>query len=263
MSSGPGGRDGHLPSWMRQVADVVPRVRMEDLTRMRPPAGATTRPAAVLMQFSGTDASDADVLLIERASTLRSHPGQAAFPGGAVDPGDDGPVGAALREAHEETGLPPDGVRVVGTLPALWLPPSGFEVTPVVGWMPEPAPVRVNDVGEVARVQWLRLEALLDPRHRFTTRHPSGYVGPAFDVDGLFVWGFTAGLLSRLLDAAGLTVPWDTARVEPLPERYARPDRPGAPRPTGSGVGAAEGYADGAGASAAGGGSEDETGVEP
>lgn len=220
---------GALPPWVGSVSDVLPTVRAEQLTRLTPPADAVTRPAAVLIQFSGLERDDADVLLIERASTLRSHPGQAAFPGGAVDPEDDGPVGAALREAHEETGLRPGDVNVLGTLPALWLPPSGFAVVPVVGWMPEPAPVRVNDVGEVARVQWLRLDALLDPRHRFTTRHPSGYIGPAFDVDGLFVWGFTAGLLSRLLDAAGLTVPWDTTRVRPLPERYLGPARPAGP----------------------------------
>ena len=215
-----------LPDWVGQLAAVLPNVTAFELTRLRPPSGTVTRPAAVLILFSGIERDDADLLLIERASTLRAHPGQAAFPGGAVDADDDGPVTAALREAVEETGLPTGDVRVLGTLPALWLPPSGFSVTPVVAWMPEPAPVRVNDVREVARVQWLRLDALLDPRHRFTTRHPSGFVGPAFDVDGLFIWGFTAGLLSRLLDVAGMTVPWDDDRVEPLPARYMRPGIP-------------------------------------
>lgn len=209
-----------LPEWVRGIEQVLPSVRAGQLSRLRPPDGAMTRPAAVLMLFSGVAQDDADVLLIERASTLRSHPGQAAFPGGAVDPEDRSAEDAALREAEEETGLLPEAVRVLGTLPEVWVPVSGFAVTPVVAWLPEPAPVRVRDVAEVARVQWLRLDALLDPRHRFSTRHPSGYVGPAFDVDGMFVWGFTAGLLSRLLDVAGLTVPWDTARLEPLPQRY-------------------------------------------
>lgn len=215
-----------LPDWVGQIAAVLPEVKAFELTRLRPPAGVDTRPAAVLILFSGVERDDADLLLIERASTLRAHPGQAAFPGGAVDADDGGPVAAALREAVEETGLPTADVQVLGTLPELWLPPSGFCVTPVVGWMPEPAPVRVNDVREVARVQWLPLDALLDPRHRFTTRHPSGFVGPAFDVDGLFIWGFTAGLLSRLLDVAGMTVPWNADRVEPLPARYMRPGVP-------------------------------------
>jgi 8-oxo-dGTP pyrophosphatase MutT (NUDIX family) len=221
------------PDWVAAIESVLPHVRADQLTPALPPAGAVTRPAAVLIQFSGVDRGDADVLLIERSSTLRSHPGQAAFPGGAVDPGDGTPVAAALREAQEETGLSPGDVELLGTLPELWLPPSGFAVTPVVGWMPEPAPVRVNDPREVARVQWLRLDSLLDPRHRFRTRHPSGYIGPAFDVDGLFVWGFTAGLLSRLLDAAGLTLPWDVDRIEPLPARYLSGSRSGARAPSG------------------------------
>jgi 8-oxo-dGTP pyrophosphatase MutT (NUDIX family) len=208
---------------MRRIHDVMPDIAADQLTRLRPPAGAQTRAAAVLMAFSGRDNGDAQVLLLERASTMRSHPGQAAFPGGAVDPEDDGPVAAALREAQEETALAPEHVNVLGMLPELWLPPSGFAVTPVVGWMPAPAPVRVAEPAEVARVKWLRLDALLDPRHRFTTRHPSGHVGPAFDVDGMFVWGFTAGLLSRLLDVAGLTRPWDAGRIRPLPARYRRP----------------------------------------
>lgn len=214
---------GPLPDWMRRIHDVMPDIAADQLTRLRPPAGAQTRAAAVLMAFSGRDNGDAQVLLLERASTMRSHPGQAAFPGGAVDPEDDGPVAAALREAQEETALAPEHVNVLGMLPELWLPPSGFAVTPVVGWMPAPAPVRVAEPAEVARVKWLRLDALLDPRHRFTTRHPSGHVGPAFDVDGMFVWGFTAGLLSRLLDVAGLTRPWDAGRIRPLPARYRRP----------------------------------------
>jgi 8-oxo-dGTP pyrophosphatase MutT (NUDIX family) len=221
---GPSDGGSELPDWMRRIHDVMPDISADQLTRLRPPAGTQTRAAAVLMAFSGRSRDDAHVLLLERSSTMRSHPGQAAFPGGAVDPEDDGPVDAALREAREETALAPEQVNVLGMLPELWLPPSGFAVTPVVGWMPAPAPVRVAEPAEVARVQWLRLEALLDPRHRFTTRHPSGHVGPAFDVDGLFVWGFTAGLLSRLLDVAGLTRPWDAGHVRPLPARYRRPD---------------------------------------
>lgn len=222
-AAGGAGQMTDLPDWMQRIRDVLPGVRAAQLSGMRRPADVVPRRAAVLLQFSGRPWQDAGVLVIERASTLRSHPGQAAFPGGAVDADDAGAVEAALREAQEETALQPADVNVLGTLPELWLPPSGFSVTPVVGWMPHPAPVRVNDAREVARVQWLRLNALLEPRHRFTTVHPSGYTGPAFDVDGLFIWGFTAGLLSRLLDVAGLTVPWDASRVEPLPERYGGP----------------------------------------
>lgn len=209
------------PDWLRAIEAVLPEVTADRLTRTRPPVERErTRAAAVLILFGGT-AEAGDLLLIERAATMRSHPGQVAFPGGAVDPGDDGVVGAALREAREETRLDPAGVEVLGTLPELYLPPSRFLVTPVVGWWREPGEVAVGDPAEVARVARVPLDALLDPANRWTVRHPSGFVGPAFTVDGLFVWGFTAGLLSRLLAVAGLERPWDVERVHPLPARYA------------------------------------------
>ena len=69
---------------------------------------------------------------------MRSHPGQVSFPGGSIDPGET-PREAALREAEEETGLDPAGVEVFGELPELWLPPSNFAVTPVLGWWREPS----------------------------------------------------------------------------------------------------------------------------
>lgn len=223
-----------LPGWARAIADVLPDVRAEQLTRWPIPAGVPTREAAVLMLF-GEGARGGDLLLIERAATLRSHPAQAAFPGGAVDPEDGTPVATALREAEEETGLDPDGVDVLGVLPQLFLPPSRFVVTPVVAWWRRPNPVHVRDRAEVARVERVALEDLLDPGNRWTVRHPTGFVGPAFTVGGLFVWGFTAGLVSRLLALAGLERPWDPAREHPLPPAAA-----GAPTPPGPPAGARE-----------------------
>jgi len=77
----------------------------------------------VLVLF-GDGPEGRDLLLIQRASTVSSHAGQPAFPGGAVDDTDADVVAAALREAEEETGLDPAGVTVFATLPALWLPPA-------------------------------------------------------------------------------------------------------------------------------------------
>ena len=82
---------------------------------------------------------------------MRSHPGQVSFPGGSIDATDASPTAAALREAQEEVGLDPAGVEVLATLPELWLPPSNFAVTPVLGWWREPTPVAVVDAGRGAR----------------------------------------------------------------------------------------------------------------
>ena len=97
-----------------------------------PPEGSDARRGAVLMLF-GEGEHGGELLLTERAHHMRSHPGQVSFPGGSIDPGET-PVEAALREAQEETGLDPAGVDVFGELPELWLPPSNFAVTPVLGW---------------------------------------------------------------------------------------------------------------------------------
>ena len=109
-----------------------------------------------------------DVLLVERAATLNDHPGQVAFPGGAVDAGDAGPEAAALREAQEETGLDPAGVVVLGTLPEVGLPVSNFLVTPVLGWWDRPTPVDVVDYGESASVFRVPVADLLNPENRRT-----------------------------------------------------------------------------------------------
>ena len=210
---------GPLPDdWLERLARVPDAARPQDLSRFPVPEGGG-RPSAVLMLFGADGDGSPDLLLTQRADTMRRHPGQVSFPGGGQDPTDGGPVAAALREAKEETGLDPAGVDVLGTLPALYLPPSGFVVTPVLAWWRAPSPVRVVDPAEVSAVVRVPLRELLDPANRATVRHPSGYVGPTFEAGGLFVWGFTAGLLSRVLALAGLEQPWDRHRRVPLPER--------------------------------------------
>ncbi len=212
------------PSWMDAVVarladdpDAIGRLAV-------PPEGA--RESAVLMLFGPHAAGGEDVLLTERAHDMRSHPGQVSFPGGALEPGDDGPVGAALREASEEVGLDPASVEVVATFPALFLPPSGFLVTPVLAWWTAPHPLTVIDRREVERVARVPIAALRDQGSRFTVTHPSGYTGGAFDAEDLFVWGFTAMVLDGVLDLAGLSVPWDRAVHRPLPERFLRASVP-------------------------------------
>jgi 8-oxo-dGTP pyrophosphatase MutT (NUDIX family) len=195
------------PDWLAPLIEAARTVRPDDLSLFLPPPTGGRR-GAVLILF-GESAAGPDVLLIERAQEMRQHAGQPAFPGGAVDSTDADPVAAALREAQEETGLDPSGVYVFGALPALWLPPSGFVVTPILAWWRNPSPVAVLDVGEVAAVHRIPLAELLNPVNRVTVRHPSGYLGPGFTVRGMLVWGFTGGLLSRMLASAGLEIPWE------------------------------------------------------
>lgn len=187
-------------------------------------AEGETRRAAVLVLFGDRpdDPTGHDLLLTERAPSLRDHAGQAAFPGGGLEPADDGPVATALREAAEETGLDPSGVVPLALLPALTIPVSGFAVTPVIGYWATPSPVRVVDPAETAAVVRVPVAELADPARRFRVQHPSGIVGPAFAVGGLLVWGFTAGLVDWVLDLAGWSRPWDTADVRDLASAWAQ-----------------------------------------
>lgn len=185
-----------------------------------------SRTAAVLMLFGALDPvpavsakplapAELDVLLIERAATLGNHPGQIAFPGGTVDARDGSVVAAALREAVEETGLEADGVEVLGTLPALPLAVSNFMVTPVLAWWASPSPVAVVDYAESAQVFRVPVRDLLDPDNRYTATHRRGrqtYRGPAFRVNQVVVWGFTAAILDRIFTELGWAVPWDAQR---------------------------------------------------
>jgi 8-oxo-dGTP pyrophosphatase MutT (NUDIX family) len=211
------GADG-VPEFLRRLVDASVDL---PLRHRAPRPSATARRSAVLILF-GEGPEGPDVLLIEKSTALRRHAGQPAFPGGGADPGDDYPVGTALREAQEEAGVDPAGVRVLATLQELFLGPSDNLVVPVVAWWEDPSDVLVGDPREVARVARVPLAELADPANRFRVTHPSGYVGPAFGVADMVVWGFTAGLLDAVLEATGLALPWNRDDVRPVPLPGAR-----------------------------------------
>jgi 8-oxo-dGTP pyrophosphatase MutT (NUDIX family) len=201
-----------VPDWLSTLSAAAANLTVPP--QLRPPADGG-RPAAVLILF-GEGSRGPDVLLIERAADLRKHPGQPAFPGGAIDAADGGPVGAALREAAEETGLDPSGVRILAVMPELYIPRSDFRVTPVLGWWHTPVAVAPGDPAEIAAVVRIPVADLAAPVNRLVIRYPGGEGGYAFRVAGLTVWGFTALLLDRVLALGGWEQPWDSTRLTSL-----------------------------------------------
>ncbi|MTD55951.1 NUDIX hydrolase [Amycolatopsis pithecellobii] len=207
---------GSVPAWLSPLVKASDGLDWRVFSRLTPPDGDSARSAAVLVLF-GEGARGPDVLLLRRADTLGSHAGQVAFPGGGADDGDDGVIGTALREAEEETGVDPAGVRPIAILPELFVPVSRFAVTPVLAHWQTPSPVRAVDPAETAAVARVAISDLADPGNRFQVHRPgTSYRGPAFEVDGLFVWGFTAGLLSVLLSLGGWERDWDHDDVRDL-----------------------------------------------
>ncbi|GLY25443.1 CoA pyrophosphatase [Micromonospora sp. NBRC 101691] len=211
-----------LPAWMDPLLARLGTARSEDFTPLHTPTSGG-RQSAVLVLLGEEPEVGPDVLVLQRAATLRNHAGQPAFPGGAADPEDADATATALREANEEVGLDPATVTVLAELPKLWIPVSDFVVTPVLGWWHRPHPVHPREPAEVAHVARLPVAELVDPENRMRVRHPSGWTGPAFSARGMLVWGFTAGVLATLLEMGGWARPWHRDRIVDLPPTDATP----------------------------------------
>jgi 8-oxo-dGTP pyrophosphatase MutT (NUDIX family) len=229
------------PGWLQPLTEALADpARLTPVVAVRPGVGA--RKAAVLILIgAGRAAAEGDdslererpgsptILFVERPTTMRTHAAQIAFPGGAADHGDADLAATALREANEETGVDPSGIEILGQLPPAHVEVSGFDVTAVVGWWARPSPVGAVNAREVASVLVVPVARLVNPANRAQVHHPSGYTGPAFQIDGHLIWGLTAHLLDGVLDLAGWQQPWDLDRLIDIPARYltGRLDRGG------------------------------------
>ena len=165
-----------------------------ELPRGLPPNAALT-PAAVLVALAERDGG-LNVILTRRADTLTRHSGQIALPGGRADPGET-PVQTALREAHEEIALDPSAVRVAG-LGDLYRTVSGFEITPVVGFLTREVAL-APAAAEVAEIFETPFAFLMDPANHLLQSHvESGRRFYAMPYESRVIWGATAGMLRAL-----------------------------------------------------------------
>ncbi len=186
----------------RAVPD--PALAEEDRVRFDRSRFPTARAAATLLLIYPAE-GELVIPLTVRHDALRSHAGEISLPGGAVDPGDDGPEDTALREAHEEIGLDPGAVRVVGRLDTVWIPVSNFELVPVVA-VANDRPSLAAQAEEVAELVELPLALLLaaDGISEEEVSVPGAVLRTGvYRWEGHRVWGATARTLAMLGAALG------------------------------------------------------------
>jgi 8-oxo-dGTP pyrophosphatase MutT (NUDIX family) len=194
---------GDAPAFDRHVA----RIRRKLSTVTPPPREALankSNAAAVLVpMFERGD--DLHIVYIRRSDHVASHRGQVAFPGGRVDAADATLLDAALREAHEEVGIHPSTVEVIGAFPTMQTTTSGIVVAPFVGVIPSDTPLRPQ-LSEVAQIFDVPLTALRDPKYRgdyeWKSEGPASRTGkfPAILYGGQTIWGLTLRITLNLLE---------------------------------------------------------------
>ncbi len=176
-----------------------------DLHRGEIVEGMKVRDAAVLVPIVARD-GQVNLLFTQRTEHLAAHAGQISFPGGRVEATDASRVDTALRETEEEIGLARRHVNVLGALPEYFLP-SGFRITPVVGWIEapfdtQPDPFEVADIFEAPLEHFLDVTRYQRHEYDFNGRHRH-YL--AIPYEGRYIWGATAGMLlvlARVLSAS-------------------------------------------------------------
>ena len=160
------------------------------------------RKASVLLGLFDQN-NETYLAFIRRASTLRAHSGEIAFPGGATEVTDASAIGTALREAQEEIGLDPSRVEVLGVMPPVFTVVSNFLITPVVGYLPEGTGILRLQMSEVAEIILLPLQGLADPAIYHTeqwVRDGVRHTVYFYDYGSYRIWGATARMLNTLLE---------------------------------------------------------------
>jgi len=160
------------------------------------------RKASVLLGLFDQN-NETYLAFIRRASTLRAHSGEIAFPGGATEVIDASAIGTALREAQEEIGLDPSRVEVLGIMPPVFTVVSNFLITPVVGYLPEGPGILRLQMSEVAEIILLPLQGLADPAIYHTeqwVRDGVRHTVYFYDYGSYRIWGATARMLNTLLE---------------------------------------------------------------
>ncbi|WP_039018469.1 CoA pyrophosphatase [Halocynthiibacter namhaensis] len=162
------------------------------------PAGRKLRAAAVLVAVCHVD-GEACVILTKRASGMKHHPGQIAFPGGKVDATDADAVAAALREAHEEIGLPPEQVEILGQLPKHETV-TGFLVTPVVGLVHGDYEMKAEpgEVSEIFVVPLAHVTAIDNYQIQSRVWQNLKRYYYTVPIGPYYIWGATARMLRHL-----------------------------------------------------------------
>ncbi len=194
-----------------RLADVFERGHRTDIPDLMTDArfGTAERTADAAVLIAVTDRTDPGVILTQRPSGMRSHPGQVAFPGGKIDPGEDA-VAAALREAHEELNLDPAHVRVIGATDR-YQTGTGFDVTPVLGVIPPDLPL-VPNPGEVDSWFEAPLRLMLEREH--WAEHEVFWNGAMrryleYHHEGFRIWGVTAAIIANLARRIEITELFD------------------------------------------------------
>jgi 8-oxo-dGTP pyrophosphatase MutT (NUDIX family) len=197
-----------LDTW-REVYESFSPVDVETGERRPrvPPPGEDSRRAAVLVPVL-LEPEGARLVYTVRRDHLQDHAGQISFPGGGMDPGDGSLLETALREAEEEIDLSPNFVEVIGELEEMYIPPSGFRVSPFVGLLPREAELVLHP-DEVEAIFTVSLDELMSPgtfQKVLWTREGREYEVPVFAVEGpppRNIWGATAAMTAALLARLG------------------------------------------------------------